>query len=115
MSRCTTRIVLTLYNSGDTGAQADDSIIFQFLLDWRDNNDVLGANFKEQADHKEFKLPKNKQITTTEGSICGLLTVRQQIADAMKKNGAEQLWVGHFLFFSRMKTNRIISSRVHVS
>ncbi|KAG0611271.1 hypothetical protein M758_7G128100 [Ceratodon purpureus] len=73
------------------GAQADDSKILQFLLDWRENNDVRGASCKKQADQSEFKLVK-KATKGTEENVSGSLTVRQQIANSMRENGVVDLW-----------------------
>jgi len=93
--RCKTRIALTLVNVGNSGAQADDSIILHFLLDSRGNYDVLGADYRKQPDHRACKLPIFKEFMSTE-DVSGLSMIRQH----MKKNGAEQLWVGRLLYFS---------------
>ena len=87
-----TRTVLTLECVGVSGAQADDSKILQFLLDWRENNDVRGASCKKQAGQSEFKLVK-KATKGTDENVSGSLTVRQQIANSMRENGVVDLWV----------------------
>ena len=78
------------------GAQADYSIILQFLLDWRKNKDVRGASCKKQVDQREIKLPNKGP----EENVFGSVTIRQQIADSIRKIGAEKLWVGCFLLSS---------------
>lgn len=107
LSSSVTRIFLTLEYAGVSGAQADDSIILQFLLDWREMNDVR-ASCTNQVDLSGLKLPK-KETKANEENVSRSLTIRQQIATSMKSNEAEKLWVSWF-WFSLTKTHPCISS-----
>lgn len=88
-------IVRTLDGSVVTGAQADDSIVLQFLLDWREKN-ALKTDYEKQ-DKSYFKF-QNKDSRSTEENVSFLLTISQQIANSTRKNETEQIWVSHFLF-----------------